>query len=237
VTARHQHCPCSRTRLGALGLLLALLLGPQPGAAARTIPWFDLELLPTPVRASLIRHRKLACGAVGADDLPLPDGVRLVFVSCHGGPYACSTAATGLDAHEQQLACPPGPTSRQIATMHVVSRRTREDLQAFYRDALGERFVELTATVDGDSQTTFVESAAAGGGLPWSPKRLHLTVTTTREPFRGAGYPSQARITLSVSPPSEPRPVVRCRDFDVRSPYDRRYERRSRSRAERFCWW
>jgi hypothetical protein len=221
----------------ARAILLALLLGPASGAGSGPIPWFELALLPQGVRSPLLRYRGFACGAVGAADLPLPEDGRLVFISCHGGPYACPGGRADLGRYEHQFTCPPDPHARQIATLHLVSRRSLEGLRAFYREVLGEGFVELRGEAAADERTTFVESAAAGGGLPWSPKRLHVALAATREPFHGAGYPSQVRITLSVNPPSEPRPVVRCRDFDVRTPYDRRYEQRTRSRAERFCWW
>ena len=153
-----------------------------------------------------------------------PGDVRLVFVSCHGGPYACPSDTEGLGKYERQFSCPVEPGAQQIATMHLVSRRSFARLQMFYRRTLGAAFIELPA--EQGAQATFVESMAAGGGFPWSPKRLHLAISETQEPFLGTGYASQIRITLSVNPPSEPRPDYRCRDFYRRSPYEGRFGRR-----------
>jgi len=211
--------------------LSALILIAANAAAETGIPWFDLQRLPDPVRSDLVRHRALACGAVGPAELPLPEGVQLVFVSCHGGPY-CASATDGLGAYERQFTCPPDPTSRQIATMHLVSRLPLARLSAFYREALGPEFLGLGAT-DGGTPITFVESAAVQVTKPWSPKRLHLALSATREPFAGEGYPSQIRVTLSISPPTEPRPVVRCHDDDLLA---RDGSRLSRLES-RYCWW
>ena len=208
-----------------------LLITTSAGAAAvDAIPWVDLERVPDPVRAELLRQRALACGPVGGAGLPLPQRVRLVFVSCVGGPY-CAVDDRALGDHEGQLTCPPDPGPRRIATMHLVSAAPLPELVDFYRQTLGEDYVELAAR-DG-TRVTFVEPASADAARPWSPKRLHLALSPTRGPFAGAGYPSQIRITLSVHPPDEPRPAVRCRRFGV-LPDDGSVLRRLENR---FCWY
>lgn len=198
-------------------MVLVLMLLAAPAGAVSGIPWFDLELLPDPVRGELVRFRRLACGAVSGDGLPLPGDVRLVFISCHGGPY-CPADTDGLDIYERQLDCPPDPTPLQVATMHLVSRSPMLRLAAFYGEALGPGFVRLAAA---GAPITFVESAKEDTRHPWSPKRLHLSMSETREPFLAAGYPSQIRITLSVNPPSEPRPMAQCRRLGLLPPDDR----------------
>ena len=220
----HRPNPKVSVRIVRRGAIFALMLAVLPAGAGPGIPWFDLELLPDPVRAPLIRYQRFACGAVGTADLPLPDDVRLVFVSCHGGPYACPADNDGLGEYERQFTCPAEPTARQIATMHLVSRHSLSRLQMFYRLTLGSAFIELPA--NNGAQATFVESIKDGGDFSWSPKRLHLAISATREPFRGTGFASQIRITLSINPPSEPRPDFGCREFYPRSPYGRKVGRR-----------
>jgi hypothetical protein len=58
---------------------------------------------------------------------------------------------------------------------------------------------------------TIVETTASSGGHPWSPKRLQLGLSPARAAFSDAGYRSQIRITLSLTPPSAPRTDVFCR--------------------------
>ena len=73
------------------------------------------------------------------------------------------------------------------------------------------------------ARVVFVEKRLPAVRYPWSPKRLHLTISPTKGEFNRNGYESQVRISLSLRSPR--RPVARsiCSEPPgVFSRYDRR---------------
>jgi hypothetical protein len=188
------------------------MLGVEP-----RIDWFDPSALPTPIAANLTKFRALACGPVDSGALPVPIDAkaRLVFISCHGGPHPCADrfAAHVVDGDTERLGCPADVGVAQLATAHVIYAMSPEKLAKQLMDGLtdilGADGVRHIPAEDGGTIVVELQKQH-DSGTPWSPKRLHVAISPTRQAFAAAGYGAQARYSLSYRPPNERSPSLRC---------------------------